>query len=54
MADENLGPVPDYKAEALRCRACQARDVAAAAFAGRDEPSPAAGLKFAVHRNGDN
>ena len=52
MADENLGPVPDYHAEAWRCRACHAKSAVAAEMAGREEPDPLAGVKFAVHRNG--
>jgi hypothetical protein len=54
MADENLGPVPDYHAEAWRCRACHAKDAAAGERAGREEPNPMAGLYFAVTRNGNS
>lgn len=56
MADEKLGPVPDYHAEAWRCRACHAKDAVAGERAGREEPNPMAGLYFAVtrSRNGSN
>jgi len=54
MADENLGPVPDYNAKGLRCRACHAKEAAAAEFSGRDEPNNAAGMYFAATRNGDS
>jgi hypothetical protein len=52
MADENLGPVPDYHAEGWRCRACHAKAAVAAEFAGREERDPLAGMYFAVTRNG--
>lgn len=54
MADEHLGPVPDYHAAGYRCRACHAKEAAAAEFAGRDEPNKTAGMYFAVTRNGDS
>jgi hypothetical protein len=54
MADEHLGPVPDYHAEALRCRACQAREVKAAEISGLSDPIPLAGMKFSVGRNGNS
>jgi len=53
MADENLGPVPDYHAEAWRCRACHAKDVKAAEIAGA-EANPLGGMYFAVTRNGSS
>jgi hypothetical protein len=52
MADENKGPVPDYHATALRCRACHSREAKAAEIAGRDDKDPTAGMYFGVTKNG--
>lgn len=52
MADERAGPVPDYNARSLRCRACHARETTASAFAGHDDPDPTAGVYWSVSKNG--
>jgi hypothetical protein len=55
--DESMSPeLPDgshtdYHAEPIRCRACRAREVEAAAFSGSDDLDPSWGLYWSVSKD---
>lgn len=52
MADENRGPVTQYEADSILCRACEAKEREARKMAGNNKTDPLAGVYFAARRDG--